>query len=138
MDPPHRIVADGALGALQKVAHAAIGKPYAVVGLIFKLRVLAQRRHGGHHLERGARRIEAVARAIQPRVGVGLTLVGPRHGQAHRREQVAGGRVHHHGRAFLHARLFERVAEDGRHLHHCNLRQSTAASRSVGTLRTSG
>ena len=85
-----------------------------------QLHVFAQRRHGRHHFEGRTRRIQPVARAIQPRVGL-LTLlrhsVEHRLREAHRRQQIAGRRVQHHGRPLVLAGLFELVAQNLRHFH---------------------
>ena len=114
------IVADGTLGAFDVLAHAAVGQPDALVGFVNQRKILAQRRHGGDHFEGRTRRVQPEARAVEVVFGslrgfAGFRLHRPRN--AHRRQQVAGGRVHHHRRALILGRRLQLILQNCRHLH---------------------
>ena len=97
------IVLDWTVPAGNGVAGAAVGQGAAQIGAMRQAGIGAQRGDGRHQLERRARRILAVAGAVQQFVRRGRGRARARRlglGLAHQRQHVAGGCRHHHHRAF--------------------------------------
>ena len=96
------IVANRTAPAGDARSHAAIRQADAHRGGAIRIQVLTQRCRCGHQLERGAWRIEAVARPVQQRIRRVFCRHGrigrERPGIARDRQQVAGIRIDHHGR----------------------------------------